>query len=101
MQNAKALIFPSNMNEPFGLVAAEAMACGTPVIATNDGAISEVVEDKTTGFICKSLEEMITAVDKIDLIKTVECRKRVESNFSRQKMAEKYIDIYNMVRRTN
>lgn len=51
MQNAKCLLFPSKMGEPFGLVAAEAMACGTPVVALNDGAIAEVVEDAKTGFV--------------------------------------------------
>lgn len=94
MQSAKALIFPSKMAEPFGLVAVEAMACGTPVIALNDGAISEVVKHGITGFVCNNEQEMIEAIDKIDNIKPEDCRKHVEENFSRQIMAKEYEKLY-------
>lgn len=93
MQEAKALLFPSNMGEAFGLVALEAMACGTPVIALNDGAISEVVIHGKTGFICNDMEEMIDAIGKIDLIRNEDCRKRAEE-LSREKMAENYAKLY-------
>lgn len=96
MQNAKALIFPSKMGEPFGLVALEAMACGTPVIAFNDGAISEVVIHNKTGFICNTFEDMIEAVKKIDTIKPEDCRKRAEE-FSREFMAKNYENLYNKI----
>lgn len=96
MQEAKALIFPSNMNEPFGLVAVEAMACGTPVISTNDGAISEIVIHGKTGFICKSTEEMIQSVSKLPSIDPEECRKNAEE-FDRTIMAKNYIKLYQRI----
>lgn len=93
MQEAKALLFPSKMGEPYGLVAAETMACGTPVIALNDGAISEVVIHNETGFICNNIEEMIEAVKKINDIKPENCRKRSEE-LSRENMAKNYETLY-------
>lgn len=105
LQKARALLFPSAMGEPFGLVAAEAMACGAPVIALNDGAISEVVQDKVTGFICKDIDEMISKCKlgvnnitaPIDEISNIWCRSRVESNFSRKVMAQNYLALYEKI----
>lgn len=96
MQNAKALLFPSRMGEPFGLSALEAMACGTPVIALNDGAISEVVIHNKTGFICNNVQEMIDAVNNVHLIKPEDCRARAEQ-LSRKVMAENYLKLYERV----
>jgi len=94
MQNALCLLFPSKMLEPWGLVAAEAMSCGTPVIAMDDGAISEVVENNVTGYVCKSTEEMCESVSRLGRISHIACRQRVEGLFSRDKMAEKYEELY-------
>lgn len=93
MQNAKALIFPSRMNEPAGLVACEAMSCGTPVIAFDDGAIKEYVIHNKTGFICKDIDEMITSLINIHTIDPKECRKRAEE-LSREVMAKNYETLY-------
>lgn len=98
MQSARALIFPSKMGEPFGLVAAEAMACGTPVIASPDGAIGEVVKDGVTGFIVND-DEMVRTIVTFPNISPNSCRTRVESMFSRKQMAigyeKNYRDILN------
>jgi len=110
MQNAKCLLFPSAMGEPFGLVPVEAMASGTPVVALNDGAVEEVV--KEGGIVCdvfhKSIvpnkgavyqikqnpvEAMIEAVKKVDSIKPEDCRRNAE-RFSRENMAENYLRLY-------
>ncbi len=96
MQNAKALIFPSKMGEPAGLVAVESMSCGTVVIAFNDGAISEYVIHNKTGFICNSIDEMISAVNNIDKISPVDCRHRAEE-LSRQVMAKNYLKLYQRI----
>ncbi len=93
MQEAKCLIFPSKMGEPLGLVAQEAMACGTAVVASRDGAIPEVVLHDRTGFVCDTEEEMVEAIKNIDKIHPFECRKRAEE-FSRLKMAENYVKLY-------
>jgi glycosyltransferase involved in cell wall biosynthesis/predicted SAM-dependent methyltransferase len=97
MQNARCLLFPSKMGEPFGLVAAEAMACGTPVVALNDGAISEVVKHEDTGFICADIDEMKLGISRLDHIKPENCRKRVKTLFSRRTMAERYVQIYQQI----
>jgi glycosyltransferase involved in cell wall biosynthesis/predicted SAM-dependent methyltransferase len=94
MQNAKCLLFPSKMGEPFGLVAAEAMACGTPVVALNDGAIGEVVLHDVTGFICNNIGEMIQGVHQCENLKPDTCSHRIETHFSRRTMAENYVKLY-------
>ena len=96
MQNAKILLFPSMMNEPFGLCAVEAMACGTPVIATKDGAIPEIVEEGKVGFTCYSIDEMCEAVKRIDGIKPEDCRMHAEK-FSREAMGENYLKLYKSI----
>ena len=96
LKNARALLFPSMMGEPFGLVAVEAMACGTPVVATKDGAIPEIVEEGRVGFTCYSLDEMCEAVKKIDGIRPQDCRLHAE-RFSREAMAQNYLKLYNAI----
>jgi glycosyltransferase involved in cell wall biosynthesis len=96
MQEAKVLILPSKMNEPFGLVAIETMACGTPVICTRDGALPEIVIDGVTGFVCDTEEQMVEAVNKVSNIKPEDCRKRAEQ-FSKKIMAENYVKLYQKI----
>jgi glycosyltransferase involved in cell wall biosynthesis/SAM-dependent methyltransferase len=93
MQEAKTILIPSKMNEPFGLVAIEAMACGCPVICLRDGALPEIVIDGVTGFVCDNEEQMIEAVSKVDTINSEDCRKRAEQ-FSKKLMAENYVKLY-------
>jgi glycosyltransferase involved in cell wall biosynthesis len=94
MQNAKAIIMPSRMMEPFGLVAVEAMACGTPVIALNDGALSSVVgTDGKAGFVCNTYGELVDAVERAESIFPIDCRKQAEL-FSRENMARGYYALY-------
>jgi len=94
LKYAKGLLFPIKWPEPFGLVMAEAMACGTPVIAYPNGAVPEVIKDKETGFIVKNIQEMTKAIKNIDEINREKCRKRVEKNFSTEKMVNEYEKIY-------
>lgn len=89
-QNARAFLFPINWEEPFGLVMIEAMACGTPVIAFNRGAVSEVIKDGLTGYVVENHSEMIEAVKRISSIDRAACRKHVEENFTVGKMIDGY-----------
>ncbi|HSX02706.1 MAG TPA: glycosyltransferase family 4 protein [Candidatus Saccharimonadia bacterium] len=89
-QMAKALLFPIQWEEPFGLTMTEAMACGTPVIALRRGSVAEVVKHNKTGFVVDSLAEMAAAVQKIDTIKRQDCRDHVVKNFSIEKMVRGY-----------
>jgi glycosyltransferase involved in cell wall biosynthesis len=89
-QNAKAFLFPISWEEPFGLVMIEAMACGVPVVAFNRGAVSEVVSDGLTGYVVENHSQMVEAVKQVDKINRMNCRKRVEENFTIQKMIDSY-----------
>lgn len=95
LKNAKALLFPIQWDEPFGLAMVEAMACGTPVVGLNRASVPEVVLPNKTGFIAKNIFEMAADLKKIGLIKREACRNHVEQNFSLKKMADGYEKIYN------
>ena len=95
--HARATLFPIQWGEPFGLVLIESMACGTPVLAFNDGAVPEIVVDGETGFVVDSLSEMIAAIERIDSIDPGECRKHVQNNFSITSMANKYSELYQQI----
>jgi glycosyltransferase involved in cell wall biosynthesis len=89
-RRAKAVLFPIQWEEPFGLVMTEAMACGTPVIATRRGSVPEVIVDSRTGFIVDTVKQMANAIKKVDLLSRAACRKHVEDNFSTEKMIDGY-----------
>ncbi|MEX0649765.1 MAG: glycosyltransferase family 4 protein [Candidatus Andersenbacteria bacterium] len=93
-QQAKAMIFPTQWHEAFGLVLIEAMACGTPVIAWNKGAVPEVITSGETGFVVESTEEMAEAMKNIDAISQERCRQEAEKRFSREAMAQGYERVY-------
>lgn len=96
LQNARGLLIPSQFGEPFGLISAEAMACGTVPIALNDGALKEIIIDGQTGFICRSVDQMTERIKELDLISPSACRERAKQ-FSREKMAEEYTKLYNLI----
>lgn len=105
MSNAKALIFPTgsfgtvDWMEIFGLVQIEAIASGTPVISSDNGACPEIIEHGKTGFICSSYQEMFEIVrsDAVSSIKHSDCRSSAENQFSSKRMAEEYLNQYNNV----
>jgi len=96
-KKAKVYLHPCSVEESFGMVLAEAMACGTPVITFNKGAIPEVVKNKETGFVVNSLEEAIKALSEIDSISPEKCRKRVEDLFDSKRMAKNYLSLYKKI----
>ncbi|WP_026369927.1 glycosyltransferase family 4 protein [Kallotenue papyrolyticum] len=93
---AYATLFPIDWPEPFGLVMAESLACGTPVIAMRRGSVPEVLEDGVSGFICDSVAEMIAAVPRVAELDRATCRRRAE-RFSQAAMADGYEAVYQQV----
>ncbi|HZF06327.1 MAG TPA: glycosyltransferase family 4 protein [Patescibacteria group bacterium] len=91
---ARALLFPIDWPEPFGLVMIEAMACGTPVIARPCGSVPELLEDGRTGFLGDTVDDLVEAVKRIDTIERAECRRQVERRFSVARMVDDYEAIY-------
>jgi len=90
---AKALLFPTQVNEAFGLPVAEALMSGTPVIASNRGAMPEVL-DPLGGFICADESEYLNAVANLGQIKSIDCRQLALSRFHYLDMARKYVREY-------
>ena len=97
LRHARALLLTSTVEETSSLVAMEAMACGTPVVAFRRGAFPEIVADGETGFVVDTLDEMIAALDEVDGISPDACRARVEAQFSATRMAQEYAELYRRV----
>lgn len=95
--NAAALLHLIHFNEPFGLSVAEAMCCGTPVIAFNRGAMPELILHEKTGFLVNSKEEAINAVNKLSMVNRKDCREHAMSAFSDERMTDDYINIYKKI----
>ena len=94
LENARALLFPIDWPEPFGLVIIEALACGTPVIAYRNGATPEIIEHGVTGFLVANQEEAVDAAMRIDNIDRTRCRMRFEQRFTASVMADHYENVY-------
>ncbi len=93
-EKARAFLMPIDWEEPFGLVIVESMACGTPVVAYNRGAIPELIEDGKTGYVVESMNDMADAVKNAGRIKPEDCRQRIIERFSAERMAEDYLQLY-------
>lgn len=94
LSGAMALLVPMAWPEPFGLVMIEAMACGTPVIAYNQGSAPEIVEDGSTGFIVQDVPDAVAALDRVPTLSRKHIRKRFEERFTSRRMAQDYLAIY-------
>ena len=92
--NAAALVFPIAWREPFGLVMIEAMACGTPVIAFNNGSVPEVLEDGVTGFIVENEQQAVEAAAKIGSLDRDRIRAEFDRRFTAHHMAQNYLNLY-------
>lgn len=97
LQGALALLNPITWDEPFGLVMAEALASGTPVLSYPRGAAPEIVDDGRTGYLCRSEQDMIDAVARVGELDRAACRRSAKERFSLQRMATDHADLYRRV----
>ena len=93
LQGADALVFPIRWREPFGLVMAEALACGTPVVALRAGSTPEVIRDGVTGFLCDDEDGLVAALGRIGSIDRDRCREDAVERFSETAMVARYLGI--------
>ena len=91
---ARALLFPIDWPEPFGLVMIEAMAAGTPIIAWPNGSVPEVIEDGRSGFIVETVDQAVDAVEACRRLSRANVRRAFEERFSVERMARDYVDLY-------
>ena len=94
---ARALLYPIQAPEPFGLVLAEAMACGTPVAALDRGAVREIVDDDVTGFVFADLEQMVNELPRVFGLDRRRVRERAVMRFGVQRMVDEYIAVYRRI----
>jgi glycosyltransferase involved in cell wall biosynthesis len=94
LSGALALLVPIDWPEPFGLVMIEALACGTPVIAYNRGAVPEIVEDGVTGYVVEDEISAVGAINHLPRLSRAAVRQRFEQRFTGRRMAEDYLSIY-------
>jgi glycosyltransferase involved in cell wall biosynthesis len=95
--NALALLHPISFEEPFGLSVAEAMCCGTPVIAFNRGSMPELIVHEKTGFLVNTIEEAAAVVQQLSFISRKACRDWSITKFSQKKMTEDYLKVYHKI----
>ncbi|CAN7385243.1 glycosyltransferase family 4 protein [Bosea sp. LjRoot9] len=92
--SARALLHLINFEEPFGLSVVEALACGTPVIASRRGSMPELIEHGVTGFLVDSVDEAVDAIGRIGEIDRAACRASVAARFTVDRMADRYWELY-------
>lgn len=98
MKDALALLLPIRWNEPFGLVFIEALACGLPVLTCPRGSTPEILRDGVTGFMAETDEELAAAALRVSEISRAGCRRWAERRFGAQRMAERYVEVYEAAR---
>ena len=92
--SARALLFPIDWPEPFGLVMIEAMSAGTPVIAFRNGSVPEVIADGVSGVLCDSMDDAVAAVHTVKTMSRAGVRRHFETQFTAKRMVEKYVAVY-------
>lgn len=92
--NARALLFPIDWPEPFGLVMIEAMRCGTPVVGWNCGSVPEVIDHGVTGFIVETLDDAVRAVERVGDLDREAVREVFDTRFSAERMTTDYLAVY-------
>lgn len=101
LKNARGFLMPITWEEPFGLVMIEAMACGTPIIGFNRGAVREVVKNSETGFVVEDIDGMVEAIGQIANVNRQNCRSEVEKRFTYQKMVDGYLEAFAKIQKND
>jgi glycosyltransferase involved in cell wall biosynthesis len=91
---AAAMIVPIEWDEPFGIVFAEALACGTPVISCPRGSLPEIVRQGVDGYLVKGVDEAVSAINNLPKINRQDCRQRAQNCFSASVIVDKYEELY-------
>lgn len=99
LAGARALLFPIQWDEPFGMAPIEALACGTPVVAMARGALPEIIEQGVNGFLAHTTREFMQYMRRVGEIDPADCRKSVEDRFSAHHMAQEYLKRYKVILR--
>ncbi len=98
LKNARALIYPTNWDEPCAAAPLEALACGTPVITSVNGCMPELVRPGT-GVVCRDYQELLSSVEKLKKVESRTCRDAIENYFSLKRMAEDYLILIEKIMR--
>ena len=98
---ARALLYPVQAGEPFGLVMAEAMACGTPVAALDRGAVREVIDDGITGMAFADVDQLVNGLDRVLTLDRGQVHRRAVEKFAVDRMVDEYVDIYDRIVRVS
>jgi len=97
LSKAKALLYPVQYEEFFGITMVEALATGTPIIGFARGSVTEMVRNGVTGFLVNNVDEMCQAMRAIDKLNRGECRRDAEERFSSKIMAKRYKEVYELL----
>jgi glycosyltransferase involved in cell wall biosynthesis len=97
LAGARCMVFPIQWDEPFGMVLAESLACGTPVVALDAGSVPEVVDDGRTGIVVHRPEDLGRAIREVDRLDPADCRREAEERFSTGAMTGGYVTVYDAV----
>ena len=93
---ARAMVVPIQWDEPFGIVFAEALGCGTPVISCPRGSLPEIVRQGVDGFLINSIEEGCEAVRRLDTIDRESCRRRAVQEYAPEVVVSRYVELYEL-----
>ena len=99
--NARAVLFPIDWPEPFGLVMIEAMACGTPVIGFRCGSVPEVIEDGVSGFVVDDMAAAVAAIQGVGTLARARVRAQFERRLTVERMTNAYVDVYRTLSETD
>jgi glycosyltransferase involved in cell wall biosynthesis len=94
LRNARALLITSDISETSSIVAMEAAACGTPVVALRRGGLAEVIADSVTGILVNDTDEMSAALSRVSAIEPAKCQEYARQHYAAEKMAECYMALY-------